>query len=258
VSTATLKTILITGASGGIGSALAVHYAAPSVRVIMTGRNQEKLQTVADACEKKGAEVIQKCADVTDFPGFSKWLEAIDTAHPINILVANAGISSAIGAEGVAESIAEIHRVMNVNFNGTINTITPIITRMQKRQQGQIVLLSSLAAYRGLPQCPAYCASKAAIKIYGESLRAWLKPDGIQVNVVCPGFVKTAMSDKLEGPKPLLLTAKKAARIIANGLAKNKPVISFPAPLAWLTRLSMILPSGFVDYLLNKNTTTTH
>ncbi|MCH9643836.1 MAG: SDR family NAD(P)-dependent oxidoreductase [Gammaproteobacteria bacterium] len=247
------KTILITGATGGIGSALAEYYAAANTCIIITGRNPEKLNTVAQRCERKGAVVIQKQADVTDHPDFSDWIKTIDTEHPIDLLIANAGVSSFIAANRGPETIDTIRAVIDTNVNGVINTVTPIVTSMRERRRGQIVIVSSLAAYRGLPQSPAYCASKAAIKSYGEALRAWLKPDGIKVNVICPGFVKTAMSDKLSTPKPMMVSAEKAAVIIARGLAKDKPVISFPGPLAWLSRLSMALPSALVDHLLNKN-----
>ena len=247
------KTILITGATGGIGSALAEYYAAANSCIIITGRNLEKLQAIAKCCEQKGATIIQKKADVTDHPEFSQWMEEINAQYPIDLLIANAGVSSIIAADREPETIDTIRSVLDTNINGVINTVTPIIPSMRARKAGQIVIVSSLAAYRGIPMCPAYCASKAAIKSYGEALRAWLKADGVKVNVICPGFVKTAMSDKVSGPKPMMVSAEKAATIIARGLEKDTPVISFPGPLAWLSRLSMALPSALVDHLLNKN-----
>jgi len=121
---------------------------------------------------------------------------------------------------------------------------------MRQRKTGQIALVSSLAAYRGLPITPSYCASKAGVKVYGEALRGWLAPEGIKVSVICPGFVKSAMSDQFEGDKPFLMTADKAAIIIKKGLVSNKSRISFPFPLNLGTWFLTLLPASFADSIL--------
>ncbi len=121
---------------------------------------------------------------------------------------------------------------------------------MRQRGNGQIALVSSLAAYRGMPVTPAYCASKAAVKSYGEALRGWLSPEGIQVNVICPGFVNSDMSDTFSAPKPFMVTATKAANIIKNDLKKNKAIIAFPFPLNLGMWLLALLPFSIASFFL--------
>ena len=120
------------------------------------------------------------------------------------------------------------------------------------RKSGQIALMSSLAGWRGMPQSPSYCASKAAVLMYGQSLRSWLARYHIKVTVISPGYIKTDMSDRLIGPKPFLISAEKAARLIQQGLIKNKACVAFPWQLRVLTTLAKILPSRLVDAILNQ------
>ena len=140
--------------------------------------------------------------------------------------------------------------ILAVNVDGVINTVMPAIPRMRVRQQGQIALMSSLAAYRGLPGAPAYCASKATVKSLAQSWRAELAPSGIAVSVICPGFVESRMTASNDFPMPLLMPAERAARIIRRGLARNRARIAFPLPMVWMVRLMSALPPGFIDPLL--------
>lgn len=245
-----LRNILITGASGGIGSALAKAYAATGTRLILTGRNRDKLTVCARECEQQGAEVIIEVLDITDFSAVSEWVVTIQNKYPLDLVIANAGVNSTIGAQGEAETFLGIKKVFDVNTYGVIATIAPLIDAMKKNRQGQIAIVSSLAAYRGLPQSPAYSASKAAIKVYGEALRAWLKPYNIKVSVICPGFVTSAMCDSLSGPKPLLWQADKAAFVIKRKLSRNKGHIAFPWILHCVTWLTSVLPARLIDPLL--------
>jgi len=121
---------------------------------------------------------------------------------------------------------------------------------MKKRKHGQIAIVSSLAAYRGMPITPSYCASKAAIKSYGEALRGWLAEDGIRVSVICPGFVESELSAQFFGDKPLMISSQKAASIIIKGLEKNKARISFPFPLNLGMWFLAILPPTISDWFM--------
>ena len=241
------KSILITGASSGLGEALARSYAEPSLFLALTGRNVERLTTVADACRSFGAVVEAKALDVTERDAMARWIKEMDAGHPIDLVIANAGTSSGTGGRGEDESQAR--DIFAVNLAGVLNTVWPVIEPMRTRGQGQIVIISSIAAFRGLPGAPAYSASKSAVKTYGEALRGWLDADGIKVSVVCPGFIHTRMTDANIYPMPFIMDADKAARIIRRGLARNKARIGFPWPMYWASWLLGALPPGLTDRL---------
>ena len=123
---------------------------------------------------------------------------------------------------------------------------------MQQRRHGQIGIVSSLGAYRGMPITPSYCASKAAVKSYGEALRGWLAEDNIKVNVICPGFVESELSAQFHGDKPMMISADKAARLIIKGLNKNTANISFPFPLNLGMWFLMILPAAISNWIMQQ------
>lgn len=242
--------ILITGASGGIGAALARVYAAPGARLALTGRNAGRLETCAAACRALGADVRSAALDVVDAHALGSWVEAIDREWPLDLVIANAGITGGLAAGQRSETLADVHRMMSINFGGVCNTLHPVIPAMRRRRRGQLALMSSLAALRGLPYSPAYCASKAALKAYGESLRASLHPEGIDVTVVLPGFVNTALAGHVAGPKPFQMTPERAAGIIRRHLRRGPARIAFPILLHAGMRLLAGLPADFVDRLL--------
>lgn len=237
------STILITGASSGIGEALALAYAKAGVTLILTGRNIDRLETVADQCRTLGARVDTLCLDVTDRAGMEKHLDQIFEATPLDLVIANAGIAGSDG-EDIGRAT---RRILDVNINGVVNTVLPSLDHMRQRGSGQIAIVSSIAGFRGLPSAPAYCASKAAVKAWGEGLRSRYERDGVQVSVICPGFVKSRMTDKNEFRMPFLMTAEKAAGIIRRGLARNKGRIVFPLPMHIAVWLMTVLPSPLID-----------
>jgi len=235
------NTILITGASSGLGAALAQHYARPGMTLHLQGRNRERLEQVASQCRNQGANVHSEIIDVTDADAMARWLIHADALSPIDLVIANAGISAGTGIHG--ESGEQVRDIFATNIDGTINTVQPLIAAMVERNCGQIALISSLAGMRGLPSCPAYSASKACVRAYGEGLRGWLGNQGVRVSVVCPGYIRTPMTAINHFPMPFIMNADKAARIIARGLARNKARIAFPLILyipLWL--LSCLSP----------------
>jgi short-subunit dehydrogenase len=246
------RSILITGASSGIGAALARAYAAPQTHLALCGRDAARLAAVANLCRERGAEVIEACLDVTEAAAVAAWIDNVDRASPLELVIANAGVQGGLWRDGVCETLGELHRVMEVNFGGVSNTIHPVLPAMRRRRRGQVALIASLAALRGLPFSPGYCASKAAVRIYGEALRSWLAPEGIGVSVVLPGFVETRLSDTVSGPKPLILPPERAAEIIRRGLAKGRRQIAFPYPLYLGMQLMRALPAGLVDPILRR------
>ncbi len=238
-------TVLITGASGAIGQALARIYAKPDVYLILQGRNPETLNALADTCKAQGADVTTRMLDLRDIPSLQSWLAEISVTHLPDLIIANAGININHGSKRQGEIWQDIEALLELNIKSTIALVNGVIPAMRKRGSGQIALISSLAGYYGLPVTPSYCASKAAIKAYGEAMRGWLAREGIQVNVVMPGYIKSEMCDAMPGPKPFLMMPDKAARIIASGLARNKARISFPFPLNFGTWLLAVLPAAW-------------
>jgi NADP-dependent 3-hydroxy acid dehydrogenase YdfG len=241
--------VLITGASSGIGAALAEAYAAPGRRLALTGRDENRLASIAETCRAAGAEVATACLDVTEAQPLADWIAAQDATRPLALVVANAGVSAGTGSQG-AESAAQARAIYRVNVEGVMNTIEPALACLRPRQDGQLAIMSSLAAFRGFPGAPAYCASKAMVRIWGEALRAHLAAEGIGVTVICPGFVASRMTAVNDFPMPLLVPADKAAATIKRGLARNRARIAFPWPLYSAAWLLGVLPPGLTDRLL--------
>jgi len=242
--------IVITGASRGIGAALALKYADQHTVLGLIGRNNDDLSSIVTQCKAKGAQVEAGNLDISNTQPLTQWLQSFDQSHPIDLLITNAGITSLTGENGEAESIESITKVLEVNLHGTIHSIHAILDNMRQRGHGQIALVSSLGAYKGMPITPSYCASKAAVKSYGEALRGWLTPEGIKVNVICPGFVESDMSSSFHAPKPFMITADKAANIIIKGLRKNRANISFPFPLNMGMWFISFLPFPIASFFL--------
>jgi len=242
------RCILITGASSGIGAALALAYAAAGVRLALGGRDPSRLEAVAAACRRRSAEVAMAAVDVTDADAMARWIEDADQASAIDLVIANAGIGA--GTDAGFESAAQTRAVFAANVDGVVNTVLPLVPRFVARRRGQIALMSSLASFRGFPGAPTYCASKAALRVWGEGLRGDLARHGVEVNVVCPGFVESPMTARNKFPMPLLMSAERAAGIVRRGLARNRARIAFPFPMYAAVWLLGTLPPFLTDPLL--------
>ncbi len=240
--------LLITGASSGIGAALAEAYAGPGVRLRLTGRNAARLAEVAHRCGAAGAEVETARLDVADADAMCAQITAWDDTAPVDLVIANAGISAGSGDR--LETEAEVRQLTAINVLGVLNTLAPLLPRFEARQAGQIGLMASLAGYRGLAGAAGYCASKAWVKTYGEALRLTLAPVGVRVSVICPGFVESEITARNHFPMPFLMTAPRAAAIIQRGLARNRARIAFPWPMAAAVHLIAALPAAWADALL--------
>lgn len=242
-----MTSILITGASSGIGAALAVEYAAPGVRLFLCGRDAGRLDEVAGACRAKGAAVEARVLSVVDAAALAHWVAEAEVAGPLDLVIANAGISAGTG-EG-AETAEQTRAIFAVNVDGVLNTVLPAIAPMRARRSGQIAIVASVAGFRGLPSAPAYCASKAAVKAWGEGLRGWLARDGVKVSVILPGFVESRITAANDFVMPFLMPADKAARIIRRGLERDRGRIAFPWPTVFGAWLLSVLPDALVDRL---------
>ena len=238
------ETVLITGATGAIGSALALAYAAPGRTLVLHGRNGARLQEVARACQGQGAKTETRALDLQDTGALIAWLEELASRQGIDLVIVNAGAINVLRPGVKEEAWQDIRRVFDVNVRAALATVTVLLPQMRSRGSGQIALVSSLLAWFGMSVAPTYSATKAALKSYGEALRASLAPEGIKVSVVLPGFVKSDMSDELRVPKPFMVSAEDAARRIRRGLERDEARISFPFPLnlgCWL--LSALPPT---------------
>lgn len=246
----TPKSILITGASSGLGEALALHYAAPDVTLFLSGRDGTRLTAVAEHCRRIGSDVHPHIVDVTDDVAMTAWIMSCDAIRALDLVIANAGISA--GTAGGPESAAQTRSIFATNVDGVINTVLPATETMAARRHGQIAIISSLASFRGMPGAPAYCASKAAIRVWGEGLRLQMAAQGIALSVVCPGFVRTPMTSHNDFSMPFLMGAGRAARIIAHGLACDRGRIAFPWRLYALSWLAATLPDAIMEYLSSR------
>jgi NADP-dependent 3-hydroxy acid dehydrogenase YdfG len=225
------RCILITGATGGIGGALAPAYAAPGVTQILQGRRLDRLEEMAEQCRAAGARVILHPLDVQDLDALRDWITSISETEQPDLIIVGAGLNTSTGPNAEGEVWELSQALIEVNVLAAMATVQAALPAMRARQHGQIALFSSLAGWRGLPATPSYSASKAAMKAYGEAMRDLLAPEGVKVNVIMPGYVESKMCFEMPGPKPQLWAPDRAARRIRRGLAANQARISFPFPL---------------------------
>jgi short-subunit dehydrogenase len=244
------RSILITGASSGIGAALAAAYADHGVTLFLTGRDTWRLEETETRCRTRGASVHTKSLDVLDRTAMAAWIDACDAIAPLDLVIANAGISGGTG--GGPEWIESERRIFEVNVTGVLNTVEPALRPMIKRKSGQIAVMSSVASFSGWPGAPAYSASKGAVRMWGEGLRGALAPEGIQVSVICPGFIDTPMTDINDFPMPFKMSADRAAGLIISGLRGNKARIAFPWQTYGIAGVFGLLPAGLSARLLSR------
>ena len=243
------KSIWITGASSGIGKALSEYYAAPGVTLGLASRGAEQLEEVANNCRRRGATVHQYLMDVSDTQEAKMCAsEFLQQVGSVDLVIANAGIRIEEDLD-FQESWIPL-QTMSTNFMGVINTFAPFIPSMKKTRKGSLAVISSIAAFRGTPNSGAYSASKAAINVWTESLRLRLKSYGIQVSTLCVGFVNTEMTRTLPFWMPGLLSAERAAEMIADGIRKRKRVMTFPWQAKLLWTCFRILPGPIYDALI--------
>ena len=244
------RSILITGASSGIGRALALAYASPEVSLSLIGRDAGRLDEVAAAARMKGADVSLGQLDVRDQAAMAQWIKAADARRPFDLVIANAGITTGLAPGDMAEEPDAVRAIIGINLIGVLNTVEPLIGPMCARGAGQIAFIGSIAGVRGLPYAPSYCATKAAIHAYSESVRGRIEARGVRVSLIIPGFVKTPLNESIDAVKPLEMSGTKAAILIQRGLERGRPIIAFPRSLYLAARLSRILPVRFVDKVM--------
>lgn len=246
----TQKTIIITGASSGLGAALAEQYSLLGHKLFLIARSKDRLEKIAKKCRNNGANVNVIILDITDYHESNKVIKSILKNNNIDIVIACAGVSA--GTLEGPESIDQVRKIFSTNTDGVINTIIPVIPQMIKRGAGNIVIISSMAGLLGLSSAPSYSASKGAIRIFADALRAYLSKFNVHVTTVIPGYIKTPMTDVNNFPMPLMITAAKAANKIILAVEKNKSVVAFPLTMYLMMKLISIFPAWIWDFINSK------
>jgi short-subunit dehydrogenase len=240
------KTILITGASSGIGNALAKILINEECNLILTARRIELMEK--DFAQfNKGNILILKCDVSKKEDVRNAYQESINKFGKIDLAILNAGYGQPVTVNNYNSNYAE--NTFGANVFGLIYWVEQLLPAFLKNRNGIIAGISSLADNRGFSGSGFYCASKAAASIYLEGLRVELKPFNIKVITIKPGFVKTPMTDKNEFEMPLLMSAEQAASIIIEGIKKEKRIIQFPWQTVWLTRIVGLLPGSVYEFL---------
>lgn len=244
------KVAVVTGASSGIGWELAKQLAAEGCKVGLLARRADLLGTLAAEITAAGGTAAVAAADVSDREAVTAGIASLRAAlGPIDLAVANAGFGRVTLLDPV--NIADVETTVRVNLLGVAYTFAAVMPEMLARKTGHLVAISSLAGYRGLPGESAYCASKAAVNVYLDGLRIHLRGTGVKATTICPGFIKTPMTEKTD-PKhmPWLMTADVAARKMVRAIKAGKKVYNFPRRLSLLVKLSRWLPDWAITRVM--------
>jgi short-subunit dehydrogenase len=248
----TNKVVMITGASSGIGRGLAVEIAGRGANVGLVARRAEVIDEVVREIEAAGCKAVALPADVQSEHSMRAAAEKLRASlGPVDVLIANAGIGPTRDAADF--SAEEVSDVINVNVIGASNSVAAVIPEMVARGSGQLVAISSLAAYRGLPRSAAYCASKAAVSAFFESLRLDLEARGIDVTIIHPGFIKTPLTAGRESQMPFLMELDDAVGKMVRAIEKRRKSYSFPWQLATIVRAGMLMPIWIYDQISRAN-----
>lgn len=246
------KVVMITGASSGIGRGIALEVAARGANVGLVARREELLKDLAGEIEGRNAKAGFMATDVRDAAAVRKAADRFrEELGPIDVLIANAGIGTADHAVQLRPEHAV--DVFSINVLGAVNSVAAVAPEMVERRQGRLVAISSLAAYRGLPKSAAYCASKAALSSYFESVRIDLRNTGVEVTIIHPGFIKTAITAGRGAKMPYLMELDYAVKKIVSAIEKGKKTYAFPWQLATIVRAGILMPTAMYDWIAARN-----
>lgn len=243
------QVVLITGASSGIGAELAVQLASRGCKLGLLARRKDKLDDVARRVEAAGGSAMVLPCDVTDSARVEQAVKEFSETHgDIDCMVANAGA----GEQGAALKFdaEQTARIFNVNMLGMVNAFYAALPGMLRRKRGHLVAIASLASYQGMPQDSGYSASKAAMRIHCEGMRIELRGSGVDVSCICPGFIRTPITDTNNFDMPFLLDVDDGCRRIIGAIARRKRVYNFPWQLWWLIRIGLRTPRWLFDAVL--------
>jgi short-subunit dehydrogenase len=237
---------VVTGASSGIGWALAKGLALEGCKVGLVARRKDKLEALAGEINGAGGTAAVAAADVGDRAETVAAIRGLgNQLGPIDLLVANAGVGMPTLLDPV--NVGDVEEMIKINTLGVVYAVDAVLPEMLGRKSGHIAAVSSMAAYKGMPGESGYCASKAAVNAYMEGLRTHLRNHGIAVTTICPGFVRTPMTDVNKFHMPFLLEADEAARRILRALSRKRKVYNFPWQVNLLMKLLSFMPDWFVE-----------
>ena len=245
------KVVFITGASSGIGRGLAVELGRRGAKLGLLARRAETLGEIVKEVEAAGASALALPADVKDAPAVRGAAEQLrEKFGRVDVLIANAGVGVTTDARDLRPD--EVANVIGVNVLGAVNSVTAVLPEMVERKSGHLVVISSLAAYRGLPKSAAYCASKAAVSAFFESLRVDLQGSGVDVTIIHPGFIKTPLTAGREAQMPYLMELDDAVKKIIRAIEARKKSYAFPWQLATIVRAAMLMPVPLYDRIVSR------
>ena len=248
----TITNILITGASSGLGAALAEQYAGEGVRLILWGRDEARLNATAERCRELGATVDVDHFDLRDVDELISRLQARDEQTPVDLAFFNAGIGGEL-AKGVSvETPRRSHEIAMVNIIAPVVSATVLAQSMTQRKRGHIVLLGSVAGRYPLPMAPTYSGSKAGLAMFAEALRLQLMKHDVAVTLVSPGFMDTPMSQQLHSPTPFMIKAETAAVRIKKKIVRRPARIIIPWPYAALDIATRLVPKAIIGAVLRR------
>ena len=239
---------VVTGASSGLGAEMARQLAGEGLKVGLIARREDELEAVAASIRSRGGTAVVSPADAGDPVALrSAFGSIVERLGPVDLLIANAGIG--IGFTARDFSAEAFERMVRVNLTGAVHAIEAVLPSMLERRRGQIVGISSLAAYRGFPGSAGYCSTKAGLSALLEGLRPELKRSGIAVTTVHPGYVRTPMTARVSTLQPLIMDVEPAVRIILKGVAARRSRVDFPWRMARFVDLVRLLPDAIFDRL---------
>jgi short-subunit dehydrogenase len=244
--------VFITGASSGIGRALALELGRRGAAMGLLARRAETLREITKEIEGAGGRALALPADVRDPDAVRAAADKLRAEFGrIDVLIANAGVGVTTDARELqAQEVAD---VIGINVVGAVNSVAAVLPVMLKQGSGQLVAISSLAGYRGLPKSGAYCASKAALSTFFESLRLDLKGSGIDVTIIHPGFIKTPLTAGRHAQMPYLMELDYAVGKIVRAIEKRKKSYAFPWQLAAIVRAGRLMPIAMYDRIATRN-----
>lgn len=240
--------IVITGASSGLGAALALHYATSENQLVLIARREERLNDVAQKCKENGAEVEAIIADVNDFERMGEIGKYV-CEQPIDRIILNAGVS--VGHSGGVTPFEDFHRLFQTNFLSVHALLEPIIPKLIEQKSGEIIFISSLASLFTMPTSIAYSSSKRALNAYAEGLHYQLKPQGITVMTIMPGFIESEMTQKNRFTMPFFMNTKEGIARITHAIERKKIRYAFPFRFYLMIRIVSMLPQPLRDKIVN-------